>query len=241
MNSENKTESVPNDTTITTVQPSAKNVCCGIYGLRNKANGKWYVGQSVDVMDRWKGYSNLKCKNQRKLQYALKKYGYESFEKVVIEECDNVDWILDYREMYWIRLLDSVKNGYNLTYGGRSGERSAEARRKLRDKMRTPETRENCRRAALNRSDSAKKRARDAVQTQEHRDKQRRLSTGRKMPLDAVERSRLAKIGKPRSEETKMKLRLAQLGRKMSAEAIEKNRLKHVGMKYRKRPDSVVQ
>lgn len=239
----NETVQSQNDTTSETKPTSSNDKCVvtGIYGLRNKTNGKWYVGQSVDIIDRWKGYKGLKCKNQRKLQYALKKYGYESFEKTVIEECDNVDWILDYREMYWIRRLDSVKSGYNLTYGGRGGERSAEARQKLRDKMRTTETRENCRRAALNRSAEARKRARDAVQTQEHREKQRRLSIGRRMPLDAIERSRLAKIGKPRSEETKMKLRLAQLGRKMPAEAIEKNRLKHVGMKYRKRSASVVQ
>jgi predicted GIY-YIG superfamily endonuclease len=25
---------------------------CGIYGIRNVVNGKWYVGQSVDVENR---------------------------------------------------------------------------------------------------------------------------------------------------------------------------------------------
>lgn len=119
MNSENKQEPVPNDTTKTIEKPSAKNVCCGIYGLKNKINGKWYVGQSVDVIDRWNhAYKRVKCHTQPKIYNALKKYGYDNFEKIILEECDNVDWILDYREMYWIRSLNSVENGYNATYGG---------------------------------------------------------------------------------------------------------------------------
>jgi predicted GIY-YIG superfamily endonuclease len=30
----------------------AQSACCGIYGLRNKLNGKWYVGQSLDIRAR---------------------------------------------------------------------------------------------------------------------------------------------------------------------------------------------
>ena len=116
----NETAQSQSDTTNET-EPKFSNDKCvvtGIYGLRNKINGKWYVGQSVDIYKRWKSYRILKCKSQPKLYRTLKKYGYDTFEKVVIEECDSVEWILDYREMYWIRHLNSVKNGYNVSHGG---------------------------------------------------------------------------------------------------------------------------
>lgn len=103
----------------------------GIYGLRNKINGKWYVGQSVDVIDRWKGYSKYDCKKQRKLYNALLKYGYDSFEKVIIEECEEIIWIMDYREMYWIRNMRTMGEGYNLTEGGAGGKKSKETREKM--------------------------------------------------------------------------------------------------------------
>lgn len=93
----------------------------GIYGLRCRTTNKWYIGQSIDVYSRWDDYLKLRCKNQRKLYHALKKYGYDGFEKMVIEECDNVDWILDYREMYWIKQFNAFIDGYNLTEGGHIG------------------------------------------------------------------------------------------------------------------------
>jgi group I intron endonuclease len=109
----------------------------GIYGLYNTLTGKWYVGQSVGIFNRWNiAYKGLRCKSQVKIYRALLKYGYEAFEKVVLETCDDVDWILDYREMYWMRHLDSVKNGYNLKSGGSRGKHSDESRRKLSDSLR---------------------------------------------------------------------------------------------------------
>lgn len=132
MNSTNKQEVVPQNITNGTEKRSAENVCCGIYGLRNKINNKWYVGQSIDIHDRWHlGYELMHCKGQPKIYRALKKYGYDNFDKVIIEECENVDWILDYRETHWIRELDSIKNGYNLKEGGAAGKMSEETRKKI--------------------------------------------------------------------------------------------------------------
>jgi excinuclease UvrABC nuclease subunit len=34
----------------------------GIYGLRNKITGKWYIGKSIDVEYRWSNYKRLNCK-----------------------------------------------------------------------------------------------------------------------------------------------------------------------------------
>lgn len=103
----------------------------GIYGLRNKINGKWYVGQSVDVEQRWIKYKNCDCKKQRRLYNAILKYGYDNFEKTIIEECDENPWIMDYREMYWIRNMQTIENGYNCTEGGSGGRKSKETREKM--------------------------------------------------------------------------------------------------------------
>ncbi len=143
MNSENKQESEPNDTTITTVQPSAKNVCCGIYGLRNKIDGKWYVGQSWNVQKRWREYERYDCESQPKLYKALKKYRYDTFEKRIIEWCDRdiPQEMLDIKETSWIHHLNSVEHGYNLRSGGSRGKHSEETKQKLRHRVITDATR----------------------------------------------------------------------------------------------------
>ncbi len=86
----------------------------GIYGLRHKLTGKWYVGQSMDIEDRWSQYRRLRCKSQPKLYHALKKYGYDSFDKVVLEKCPRDRHYLKEREDYWILQKDSINLGYNL-------------------------------------------------------------------------------------------------------------------------------
>lgn len=90
----------------------------GIYGLLCRPTGKWYIGQSRNIRERESYYRKLDCKRQPKIYNAIKKYGYENFDTFVIEKCDAVDWILDYREMFWIRHFDSLYRGYNCTIGG---------------------------------------------------------------------------------------------------------------------------
>lgn len=107
---------------------------CGIYGLQNTINGKWYVGQSRNIKRRWySAYELLRCKNQIYLYRALCKYGYENFEKVILEECP-LDK-LNERECYWsIEKNSMVPNGYNLKVGG--GQTvivSEETKRKIGD------------------------------------------------------------------------------------------------------------
>lgn len=134
MNSENKQESVLNDTTINTTKLSVPNVCCGIYGLQNKLKPeKWYVGQSLNIPKRWSKYDGLKCKSQRKLYNALRKYGIDAFTKVILENCERNKSILNDRETFWVQKLDAVNLGYNLRSGGDGGGiPSEESRAKMR-------------------------------------------------------------------------------------------------------------
>ena len=105
--------------------------CCGIYGLMCKSTGKWYVGRSVDIYRRWRDYEALRCKGQAKIYNALSKYTYGGFDKIILETCEAVDWILAYREMYWIRLFSTKDSGYNLTDGGLCGRTSFKPRREI--------------------------------------------------------------------------------------------------------------
>lgn len=149
--------------------------------------GKWYVGQSVDIYGRWdKAYRRRHCKNQRKIYNALKKYGYDAFEKVVIEECDNVDWIMDYREMYWIKSYNSIERGYNIKNGGTPSVRFTTTGWKH-----SPET---------------------IVRLKELR----RNRPGVPRSTETRQKIRMALIGLKRSDETKLKNRNANLGKTLT-------------------------
>jgi group I intron endonuclease len=85
----------------------------GIYGLQNKLKPtRWYVGQSKDIEHRWnRHYKHLHCKTQPKIYRALKRYGYDNFEKVILEECPIE--LLNEREAYWATVKNSIEKGYN--------------------------------------------------------------------------------------------------------------------------------
>lgn len=94
----------------------------GIYKITNLVNGKIYVGQSIDIIERWNQHK-WKAFNPNEVAYksaihnAFRKYGIENFQLEVIEEC-SVE-MLDDRERFWIQELDClVPNGYNILIGG---------------------------------------------------------------------------------------------------------------------------
>lgn len=170
---------------------------CGIYGLRSKTTGKWYVGQSLNIRKRWEVYRNLRCKGQEKLYRALLKYGYNDFEKLVFEECENIDWILDYREIYWIRILNSVVDGYNIREGGSHGKMTVESRMKM---------------------SLAKKGRRISDIT-----RQRMSAAQKRVARDVDWCSRLGKmnLGRKMSDETKQKLSTARTGIRVGPHSAE--------------------
>lgn len=93
----------------------------GIYKIENKINGKIYVGQSRNIDQRWYAHKNELNRNKHcneYLQNSWNKYGEESFEFSVLEEC-TIDKLND-REIFWINKLYSNNHdyGYNLTDGG---------------------------------------------------------------------------------------------------------------------------
>lgn len=100
----------------------------GIYGIYNWKNGKWYVGQSVNINRRKsQERSNMKTgrlhcdRRNRQIETDWQIYGPDAFVWVTLEECSKDE--LNDRESYWIDEKDSYINGYNLTTGG-NGRRS---------------------------------------------------------------------------------------------------------------------
>lgn len=93
-----------------------KKICC-IYMLKNKFNGKVYIGQTVDYYRRMNEYKNRKSSISKSSRYSImqeiKKCGFDSFESSIVKECKKDE--LDHYEMYYISKYKSyIKSyGYN--------------------------------------------------------------------------------------------------------------------------------
>lgn len=178
---------------------STVNIECGIYGLRCKTTNKWYIGQSCEIPSRWNKYKNLNCKNQQKLLRALLKYGYDDFEKIILEgrEPKTPQAELDSRETHWITHYDSINNGYNIKTGGSRGKFSDESKRRMSL-------------AHLGK-----------VLSEETKRKIGMGNVGKTMPPDAIAKTTAANRGLKRSDETKLKMSIAKLGKKLGPHSEE--------------------
>lgn len=87
----------------------------GIYCFTNKINNKKYVGQSINIEDRYKNHKYNYKKGATSFYKAIQEYGWNNFYFEVLEECLSEE--LNEKERYWIEHLNSFKNGYNLTTG----------------------------------------------------------------------------------------------------------------------------
>lgn len=82
----------------------------GIYKIVNKVNGKYYVGSSVNIKQRWKTHIyqlNKGIHNNPKLQFAWNKYGKETFIFEIVETV-SVELLEKIEQSY----LNIIKNDY---------------------------------------------------------------------------------------------------------------------------------
>lgn len=104
-----------------------------IYKITNKINGKVYIGQTVvDLSARWR--QHVRAKDNAKIHRAIRKYGASVFTVEPIDVACSIEE-LNQKEKFWIQKFDSIKQGYNMTEGGRSGavdlKRTDETKRRI--------------------------------------------------------------------------------------------------------------
>lgn len=87
-----------------------------IYVHINKINGKMYIGQtSQDVKIRW-NYGNGYI-DSPKFYSAIKKYGWNNFKHIILIDNLTLDEANIYEEAF-IKEYNTIRNGYNIKYGG---------------------------------------------------------------------------------------------------------------------------
>lgn len=84
----------------------------GIYKITNLTNNKIYVGQAVDIFQRW--CSHKGCYDDCYIHRAIKKYEWHNFKFEVLELCEKENLII--REQYYLDFYTSYERsvGYNI-------------------------------------------------------------------------------------------------------------------------------
>lgn len=101
-----------------------KSIKSGIYCIECIETNKKYIGQSIDINDRWRRHIselNNNVHDNNYLQNAWNKYGEKCFMFSVLEYC--IENNLDERETYYIEKYNTLNRdfGYNLKSGGQNG------------------------------------------------------------------------------------------------------------------------
>ena len=88
----------------------------GIYKITNIENQMCYVGQAVNIADRWKQHIKrgigAEAPTRNKLYPAMLEVGVENFTFEIVEECDKSK--LSEREDYWQEFFHAKDFGYSI-------------------------------------------------------------------------------------------------------------------------------
>lgn len=88
----------------------------GIYKITNIESQKCYIGQAVNIADRWKQHIKrgvgAEAPTRNKLYPAMYELGPEQFTFEVLEDCDKS--LLDSREDYWQEFYQAKEFGYSI-------------------------------------------------------------------------------------------------------------------------------
>lgn len=97
------------------------NKICGIYKITNLLTQQYYIGQSVDVAQRWKDHTKcglgIEAPATNKLYKAMQEDGVWNFSFELMEKCSREE--LNEKERLWIEMYQTDKFGYNSTKGNK--------------------------------------------------------------------------------------------------------------------------
>jgi group I intron endonuclease len=200
-----------------------------VYVARNTINGKCYVGQTIQPIERRfdQHRRRLQTSRCRALKAAITHYGATAFEFFPVVHAFTKA-ALDEAEIAAIDAYDALApTGYNIKTGGSFGKHSAEARQRIsignKGKKRTSAQRECMRARMLGTSPSVATREKIAAalrgQTLSATNKAALIAanTGRLPTPEARAKMSRNRSGIPVSEVHKQKLRLANTGKRASA------------------------
>jgi group I intron endonuclease len=197
----------------------------GIYKITNP-NGKIYIGQSIDIKNRFIKYKCLDCKKQVRLYRSFNKYGIDNHKFDILLECNTSE--LNDKERYYQDLYQCVgKNGLNCiltSSSDKSGARSEETKLKISNTLKGHKVSEETK-MKLSMANIGKK------HTEESKLKMSKVQKGSKHSEEAKLKISLWHKGKVQSEEARLKMSLSRKGVKWSEEARAKraeNRLKRL-------------
>lgn len=189
-------------------------------------SNKSYIGQTRDLTKRAAAHrkSGSGCVAFRN---AIQKYGWNNFKLEVLADCLTVEQANELEQKYIIEHCTMAPTGYNLTSGGLNRIVSEETRQKI----------------------SSSNKGKLRPKTKEHRNKIAQTLSGRKIPIEIVEKRSLllkgrkktaehinkiivSNTGKKRTEETKLRMSQSHLNRKLSEETKQKISKANTGKRW---------
>lgn len=103
-----------------------------IYKHTSKTTGLSYIGLTKFTLEqRLNEHIKESLNNSENLFHkAIREFGIEDFESIILEDGISDLSILKEREIYWIEYYNTYKNGYNMTKGGQCGSWTKESHNK---------------------------------------------------------------------------------------------------------------
>jgi len=212
----------------------------GIYKITNLINKRIYIGQSSDILKRFKQYHKLQnCKTQTLLYRSLKKYGVENHKFEIITECDVKD--LNNLERYYQDLYNVIdpKCGMNLKLTNskdRNVEHSKETKQKIAEKLKgnknmlgkkhSEESKKKMSEKSKNMSDDIRLKMSLAAKGRKHSEESKKKMSESKLKMSDETRKKMsdARKGKKASDETRKKLSESKKGIMRTESQIKKQR-----------------